>query len=47
MYARKCQRRREPNDRRYDRGLEQMFKRMRPEELDRLMRDDLDDDSEL
>lgn len=41
-YARKAQKRREPNDRRYSWELEQKLKRMRPEELDRLLRDDED-----
>jgi hypothetical protein len=30
----------DPNDRSYDRELEQTVRRMRPEELDRLLRDD-------
>jgi hypothetical protein len=30
----------EPNDREYDRGVEKAVKRMDPEELDRLLRDD-------
>ncbi|HEY7542952.1 MAG TPA: hypothetical protein VIF11_22635 [Methylomirabilota bacterium] len=37
-YARKAQKRREPNDRRLDHKVEQMVKRMRPEDLDRLIR---------
>lgn len=41
-YARKAQKRREPNDRHYSRELEQKLKRLRPEELDRLLRDDED-----
>ena len=41
-YARKAQKRREPNDRRYDREFEQKIKRLRPDELDRLLRDDED-----
>lgn len=32
-----------PNDRQYSRKLETQVKRMRPEDLDRLMRDDDDD----
>ncbi|MCC6488384.1 MAG: hypothetical protein IT364_12880 [Candidatus Hydrogenedentes bacterium] len=32
----------DPNDRTYDRELESLVKRMRPEELDRLMRDEED-----
>ncbi len=30
----------DPNDRHYDRGLESEIKRMRPEDLDRLLRDE-------
>ena len=37
-YARKAQRGREPNDRRFDRKVEQMVKRMKPADLDRLIR---------
>jgi hypothetical protein len=33
-YARKAQKRQEPNDRGYSREVEQKLKRMRPEELD-------------
>lgn len=33
-----------PNDRQYSRKLEIQIKRMRPEDLDRLMRDDEDND---
>ncbi len=36
-YARKAQRHTEPNDRRYDRSIEQKVKAMRPEELSELM----------
>ncbi len=39
-YARKAQKRTEPNDRRYSWELEQKLKRTRPEELDRLLHDD-------
>lgn len=42
IYARKAQKRREPNDRHYSRELEQKLKRMRPDDLDRLLRDDED-----
>jgi hypothetical protein len=38
-YGRKAPRGGEPNDRGYDRELEAKLKRMRPEELDALMRD--------
>ncbi|TWJ23077.1 hypothetical protein [Micromonospora endolithica] len=33
----------DPNDRQYSRKLETQIKRLRPEDLDRLMRDDEDD----
>ncbi|RKE10735.1 hypothetical protein [Catellatospora citrea] len=33
----------DPNDRHYSRALEEEIKKMRPEDLDRLMRDDDDD----
>ncbi len=42
VYARKAQKRREPNDRHYSRELEQKLKRLRPTELDRLLHDDED-----
>jgi hypothetical protein len=38
QYARKAQKRREPNDRRYDRRVEQRAKQMSPEQLDALLR---------
>ena len=38
QYARKAQKRQEPNDRDYDRKIEQAVKRMRPEDLDELLR---------
>jgi hypothetical protein len=34
----------DPNDRHYSRELEAEIKRMRPEDLDRLLRDEDDDD---
>jgi len=37
-YARKAPKQGEPNDRRFDRQVRQMIRRMKPEELDRLMR---------
>jgi len=40
-YRRKAPRGGEPNDRGYDRELEAKLKRMSPEELDALMRDEL------
>jgi len=45
QYQRKAQRGAEPNDRHYDRNLEAKLKRMKPEDLSRLMSDD-DDDSD-
>jgi len=39
-YERKAQRGAEPNDRRYNRDIEKSVKRMSPDELDRLLRDD-------
>ncbi len=44
-YRRKAPRGGEPNDRGYDRELEAKLKRMSPEELDSLMRDEVEDDS--
>lgn len=43
-YARKAQRGCEPNDRRYDRNVEQQVKHMTPEELYRLLHYGEDDD---
>ena len=43
QYGRKAQKRTEPNDRRYDREIEQAVKRMAPMTLDRLLRDDEED----
>ena len=40
IYAKKAQRGIEPNDRHYDRELEREIKRMKPETLDELLRDD-------
>lgn len=42
QYGRKAQRGVEPNDRRYSRKLEAKMRRMSPEELDELLRDDPD-----
>ena len=39
-YGRQRQKRREPNDRQYDREQELTLKRMPPEALDALLRDD-------
>jgi hypothetical protein len=38
-YGRKAQKGVEPNDRHYDRAFEKIVKRMKPDELDQLMRD--------
>ena len=40
QYERKAQRGAEPNDRRYNVDTEKSVKRMRPAELDQLLRDD-------
>jgi len=40
QYGRKAQKSHDPNDRRYDREIEKTVKRMKPEELDRLLNDD-------
>ena len=40
QYGRKAQRGMEPNDRRYSRDVEKAVKRLKPDELDSLMRDD-------
>jgi len=40
QYGRKAQRGEEPNDRRYSRNTEARFKRMKPEDLDDLIRND-------
>ncbi|CDX55518.1 hypothetical protein MPL3365_200109 [Mesorhizobium plurifarium] len=40
QYGRKAQRNTEPNDRRYDREIEAEIKRMRPDTLDTLIRDE-------
>jgi hypothetical protein len=43
QYARKAQKRTEPNDRSYDRDVAQSIKRMDPATLDRVLRDDEED----
>ena len=40
QYGRKAQKGIEPNDRAYDRKVEKTVKRMKPEHLDELLRDD-------
>jgi len=37
QYARKAQKNADPNDRRYDRKVEAIVKRLRPEDLDALL----------
>ena len=43
QYTRKAAQNVDPNDRQYDRDIEQKIRRMRPEELDRLIREDEED----
>jgi uncharacterized protein (TIGR02996 family) len=43
QYARKAQKSSDPNDRDYSREIEEAVKRMKPEELDRLMRGESDE----
>ena len=40
QYERKAHKGHDPNDRRYDRDTEKSVKRLKPDELDRLLRDD-------
>jgi hypothetical protein len=40
QYGRKAQKGIEPNDRTYDRKVEKTVKRMKPQQLDELLRDD-------
>ena len=42
-YGRRSQKGVEPNDRRYDRQEEEAIKRLSPDELDALLRDDVED----
>lgn len=37
QYQRKAQKGQEPNDRHYDRGIEQTIRKLKPEELDALL----------
>ncbi len=46
QYRRKSNAPHDPNDRSYDRKLEAKIKRMRPEELDALMRDQVEDEGQ-
>ena len=43
-YGRKRQKGQDPNDRHYDPRIERRIRQMKPEELDRLMRGELDGD---
>jgi hypothetical protein len=43
QYARKRYPGMDPNDRRYDREIERLIRRMKPEELDQLMREGEDE----
>lgn len=43
QYTRQSQKRQEPNDRTYDRKMESVLKRLRPEDLD-IINDKLEDD---
>ncbi len=40
QYERKAQKNADPNDRTYNRDVEKAVKRMKPDELDKLLRDD-------
>ena len=44
QYGRKTKGNFDPNDRRYDRKIEALIQRMKPEELDEIMRGENDDD---
>jgi hypothetical protein len=46
QYARKAYKNIDPNDRRYDREIARLVKRMRPEEFDRMMRDGFEEDDD-
>ncbi len=43
QYQRKAQRGAEPNDRQYDRKIERYIRRMKPEELDKVLNGEEDD----
>jgi hypothetical protein len=45
LYARKTYKNHDPNDRRYDRRIERLVRQLDPEELDRLMREEADEDA--
>ena len=43
QYARKAQKGQEPNDRQYDRGVEEIVRKLKPEELDVLLNGEPDE----
>jgi len=43
QYARKAQKGKEPNDRQYDRGIEEVIRKLKPEELDVLLNGEPDE----
>jgi len=45
QYGRKAQKGVEPNDRKYDEGIERIIKQMKPEEFSRLMSEDSEEES--
>jgi hypothetical protein len=47
LYGRKAQKRCEPNDRPFDPAIERELRRLKPEELDRLMNGDPDERAPL
>lgn len=47
QYARRAQKGWEPNDRSYDRKVEQKMKQLKPEELSELLSEDGDESTEL
>ena len=47
QYQRKAQRGAEPNDRQYDRKIERYIRRMKPEELDKVLNGEEEEDDRL
>ena len=45
QYRRKAQKGKEPNDRSYDRGIEQIIRKLKPEDLDVLLNGEEDERS--
>ena len=43
QYARKAQKGKEPNDRQYDRSIEEIIRKLKPEELDVLLNGEPDE----